>query len=113
MLISKAQFIYYVEKYKKAHEKQEQLHNAIQPFFDFPIYKYRDDLVAAYESMLVTVSECEEEDNIFSWWLSESSADNKIITVEHQPAGYIVEYNVETAAGLYDYLYDMYHTDDW
>jgi len=113
MLISKAQFIYYVTKYKEAYEEHKRFHDALRPFFDFPVCNYQDDLFTAYESLLVAVSECyDEKTDLFYWWVSEHPNDSKIITVEHQPGGERVEYNVETAEGLYNYLYDMYHHDD-
>ena len=51
----------------------------------------------------------DEEDEIFSWWATDPS--DKKITVEHQPGGDVEVYDVETAAGLYEYLYDMYHKE--
>jgi hypothetical protein len=112
MLVSKEQFIYFLNKYKAADEERDRFHDALRPYFDFPVCTYRDDLFAAYEYMLVAISECFDEDGIFSWWLFESGNDNKIITVEHQPGGERVEYDVQTAEGLYNYLYDMYHHED-
>ena len=110
MLISKAQFIYYANKYKEAHEEQKKFHDALRPYFDFPICTYRYDLVNAYESLLVAISECYDEDGIFSWWVSDSHNDDKRITVKLDAiSGSCTDYFVETAEGLYDYLYDTYH----
>ena len=112
MLISKPRFLYYVEKYRQDYEEQRQFHDALRPYFDFPVCNYRDNLCDAYESLLVAVSECEEEDGIFRWWVENHPNDSKLITVEHQPGGDRTVYNVESAEGLYDYLYDMYHHDN-
>lgn len=104
MLISKERFIHYVNKYKEAWEEQKRLHKALEPFFDFPVCTYRDNLINAYEELLVEVSECGEyEDGIFSWWYFESPNDNKIITVKEKD-GTTIDYNVTTAEGLYNYL---------
>ena len=112
MLISKAQFIYYTNKYKEAHEEQEKFHDALRPYFDFPVCTYRDVLVNAYESLLVTVSECQDDAGIFNWWAENHSNDDKLITVKTPGFGNEKVYDVESAEGLYDYLYDMYHHDD-
>ena len=49
MLISKVRFIYYLDKYKQDYEERKRFHDALRPFFDFPICNYRDDLCTAYE----------------------------------------------------------------
>jgi hypothetical protein len=107
MLISKEKFINYLNKYKEAWEEQERFHDALRPFFDFPVCTYRDNLMTAYEELLVEVSECQEEDDIFSWWLYESPDDDQIITVTAKD-GTISEYNVATPEGLYNYLITYY-----
>jgi hypothetical protein len=108
MLISKEKFITYLNKYKEAYEEQERFHEALRPFFDFPVCTYRDNLMNAYEQLLVEVSECGEyDDGIFSWWLYESPNDNKIITVKEKD-GTTIDYDVATAEGLYDYLVTYY-----
>jgi hypothetical protein len=112
MLVSETQFIYYVTKYKEAYEEKHRFHDALRPFFDFPICNYQDELFNAYESLLIAISECyDEKTDIFYWWVSEHPNDDKIIRVK-QPNGEKVEYDVATAGGLYRYLYDMYHHDD-
>ena len=112
MLVSKARFIYYVQKFKDAYEEQRRFHDTLRPFFDFPVCTYRDDLFNAYESVLVTISECEDEDGIFSWWVENHPNDNKLITVRDTTTGDEKVYDVESVEGLYDYLYDMYHHGD-
>lgn len=112
MLISKARFIYYVQKFKEAYEEQRRFHDALRPYFDFPNCTYRDDLFGAYESMLVAISECEDEDGIFSWWVENHPNDSKLITVRDTSTGDETVYDVESIEGLYDYLYDMYHHED-
>lgn len=108
MLISKEKFINYLNKYKEAWEEQERFHDALRPFFDFPVCKYRDNLMDAYEDLLVDVSECREyEDGIFSWWLYESPNDNKLITIKEKD-GTTVEYNVAAPEALYNYLVTCY-----
>lgn len=108
MLISKEKFINYLSKYKEAWEEKDRFHKALEPFFDLPIVKLGDNLIDAYEELLVEVSECgEHEDGIFSWWYWESPNDDKIITVKEKD-GTEVEYDVTTAEGLYDYLVTYY-----
>ena len=106
MLISKEKFINYLNEYKAAGKEQSKFHAALRPFFDSPICKYRDNLMTAYEELLVDVSECHEEDGIFSWWLYESN-DNRIITVKEKD-GTINKYDVTTAENLYKYLVTYY-----
>lgn len=112
MLISKVRFIYYANKFKDALEEQKKFHDALRPFFDFPVCNYRDDLVNAYESLLVAVSECEDEDGIFSWWAENHPNDSKLITVRDTTTGDETVYDVEPTEGLYNYLYDLYHKGD-
>ena len=107
MLISKERFIHYINKYKEAWEEQERLQDALRPFFDFPICTYRDNLMNAYEQLLVEVCGCQEEDDIFSWWLFESPNDSKIISIKEKD-GTTVDYDVTNAEGLYDYLVTYY-----
>ena len=82
MLVSKARFICFLQKYKDAYEEQRRFHDALRPFFDFPVCTYQDDLFNSYESMLVAISECEDEDGIFSWWVENHPNDDKCITVK-------------------------------
>jgi hypothetical protein len=51
MLISKARFLYYVGEYKKDYEERCLFHDALRPYFDFPVCNYRDGLCSAYESL--------------------------------------------------------------
>lgn len=109
MLISKEKFINYLNSFKEAYDEQERFHKALRPFFDFPVCKYRDNLMTAYEELLVDVSECYEEDGIFSWWLCErgQGPDDSIITVKEKD-GSTIKYDVSTATGLYEYLSTYY-----
>ena len=109
MLISKEAFLFYVGAYKKAFEEQDKFHEALKPFFNLPVCIYQHSLVDAYERLLVEVSECQEEDDIFDWWATDSPNDNKVITVKDSHTGVVTEYDVATANVLYDYLYAMYH----
>lgn len=111
MLISKEQFIYFANKFKQAHEEQKKFHGAIRPFFDFPVCTYRDDLANAYESLLVAVCECYDEDGIFGWWVENHPNNSKLITVRDTTTGDEDVYDVEPVEGLYNYLYDMYHKE--
>ena len=112
MLVSKARFIYYLQKYKDAYEEQRRFHDALRPFFDFPVCTYQDDLFNSYESMLVAISECEDEDDIFSWWVENHPNDDKRIIVKDISTGEEVVYDVESIEGLYSYLYDVYHNEE-
>ena len=107
MLISKDQFLHFANRYRNCCVEQEALHNALRPFIDSPVITYGQKAIDGLEETLVYMSECEDEDGIFWWWANEDV--EKRITVERQPGGDRVEYNVETAEGLYNYLYDMYH----
>lgn len=109
MLISKEAFIQAVTDFKRAFEEQDKFHDALRPFFDFPVCTYQSSLIDAYERLLVEVSECHDEDGIFSWWVLESPNDNKVITVQDIPCNDIRAFDVSTAEGLYEYLYYMYH----
>jgi hypothetical protein len=68
--------------------------------------------VDGLEDLLTVVCECEDEDGIFSWWVEDQPNDNKLITVRDTTSGDETVYDVESAEGLYNYLYDMYHHDD-
>ncbi len=107
MLISKEKFINYLNRYKEAWEEQERFQDALRPFFDFPVCTYQENLMDAYAQLLVEVCECQEEDDIFGWWLFESPKDCKIISIKGKD-GATVEYDVATPEGLYDYLATYY-----
>ena len=107
MLISKEKFISYLNSYKESYDEQNRFHTALRPFFDFPVCKYRDNLMTAYEELLVDVCECSDEDGIFSWWLYDSDPDNKIITVKEKD-GTTTKYDVSSPEGLYNYLVTYY-----
>ena len=109
MLITKERFIYYVNQFKEAYEEQQRFNDALKPFFDYPMCKYRDNLFDAFESMLVAMSECEDEDGIFSWWLFQS--DDKVITVRTPGFGDEEVFDCSSAEGLYNYLVYMYHKE--
>lgn len=110
MLITKDQFLHFANRYRNCCVEQDALHAALGPFIERPIITYGQKAIDGLQEMLVSLSECEEEDDIFWWWVHEDV--DKIITVEHQPGGDQTEYDVSTAEGLYNYLYDMYHHDD-
>jgi hypothetical protein len=111
MLVSKEKFLHYLSAYKVAYDEQRKFHDAIRPYFDFPVFNYLSGLQTAYEELLTEISECQGEDGIFWWWLTDSPNDDKIIKVK-QSGGETVEYDVTAAEGLYNYLYDLYHHDD-
>lgn len=112
MLVSKEKFLHYLSAYKAAYDEQRKFHEAIRPYFDFPAFNYLTSLQAAYEELLCEISECQDEDGIFWWWLSDSPNDDKIIKVQDVRTGEITEYDVTTPEVLYAYLFDMYHHDD-
>ena len=111
MLISKTHFVKYVNSIKESFEELERLEEALAPFMDkrLPNVTMGSGLRDAFIDMLVTVSECGDEDDIFMWWLFDSSKKEITIT-EGNRKGAV--YNVETPEELYDYLYDTYHHDD-
>lgn len=110
MLISKEQFVTALNAFKEEFEQLEKLEEALKPFFDnrLPCITAGNGLRDAFNDLLVAVAECENEDDIFFWWLFDSC--DKVLTVDLQPEGNQETYDVSTAEGLYDYLYDMYHT---
>lgn len=110
MLISKDQFLHFANRYRNCCVEQEALHSALRPFIESPVITYGQKAIDGLEELLVLVSECEDEDGIFSWWVSEDV--DKIINVQHVSSGDTVEYDVATVEGLYNYLYDMYHNED-
>lgn len=112
MLISKDQFLHFANRLARCHVEQEAFHNDLRKYFDSPVCNYLQSAIDGLEELLVVVSECDEEDDIFSWWINECDKDNCILTVQDTRTGNKTEYNVLTAEGLYNYLYDMYHHDD-
>lgn len=110
MLISKDQFLHFANRYRNCCAEQEALRGALRPFIESPVITYGQKALDGLEEMLVCMSECEDEDSIFWWWANEDV--DKVIIVEHQPGGDQIAYDVATAEGLYNYLYDMYHHDD-
>ena len=107
MLISKEKFINYLNKYKEAFEEQERFQEALKPFFDFPVCTYRDNLFDAYAELLVEVCECQDEDDIFGWWLFESPKEHKLIVITDKD-GSVIEYDATTPEGLYNYIVARY-----
>jgi hypothetical protein len=112
MLVSKEKFLHYLKAYKAAYEEQRKFHDAIRPYFDFPVFNYMSGLKTAYEELLCEISECQDEDGIFWWWVTNSPNDDKVINVQETATGERRSFNVETPEGLYNYLYYMYHHDD-
>ena len=112
MLISKEQFIHSVTEYAICRKEQEMFQNALRPYFESPVCTYLDNAIEALKNLLVVVSECESEDDIFTWWYDEVDKDNRWIKVQDTSSGNVTEYDVMTPEGLYNYLYDMYHHDD-
>ena len=108
MLISKEKFIHCLNKYKEAYEEQKRFQDALRPFFDSPVCKYQDNLMLAYEELLVEVSECGEEDGIFSWWLYEGHLGNTTLSVTDTTNNKTIDFEVSTPEGLYNYLVYMY-----
>lgn len=107
MLVSKDQFIHFVNRYKHICEEQDAFHKALQPFFERPVCNYMQKAVDAFVELLTLVAECEDEDDIFYWWLHEDVT--KQITVQNPCTGDVEVFDVEKPEGLYDYLYYMYH----
>jgi hypothetical protein len=107
MLVSKEKFINYLNSYKEAWEEQCRFQSVLRPFFESPICKYRDNLMNAYEELLVDISECHDEDGIFGWWLYESGSEDKTITVKEKD-GSTTKYDVSDPEGLYKYLVTYY-----
>lgn len=111
MLISKGQFIRYLNKYKECRQEQNRFHEDLRKYFDSPVCNYLQSAISTMEEMLVTFAECKHEDNIFYWWTEEVNKDNRYITVRDRH-GNKTQYDVLSAEGLYNYLYDTYHHDD-
>ena len=111
MLISKDQFCHFVNRYKHCIEEQDNFNEAIRPFGSIDL-NIGDKALEGLSELLVIVAECEAEDDIFYWWAIECNEDNHILTVQNTTTGEETEYDVLTAEGLHNYLYDMYHHDD-
>lgn len=112
MLISKDQFLHFTNRLTNCYKEQDKFHDALRPFFESPVCDYMQQAIDGLEELLTVVCECEDEDDIFSWWIHECNKDNCILTVQDTKTGNKTEHNVLTAEGLYNYLYDMYHHDD-
>ena len=110
MLISKDQFLHFVNRYRNCCVEQEALQATIRPFIERPIVTYGQKAIDGLEEMLVCVSECDDEDGIFWWWVHEDV--DKLITVKDASTGDEEVFDVESAEGLYNYLYYMYHHSD-
>ncbi len=112
MLISKDQFYHFVNRLKHCYEEQDKFHTALRPFFDYLVCNYMQQAINGLEELLVAVCECEEEDDIFRWWIEECDEDSCVITVRNTVTGDETDYNVQSVEGLYNYLYDLYHKAD-
>mgnify|MGYP003291087948 CR=1 FL=1 len=112
MLITKDQFLHFTNRLAKCYAEQEAFHTDMRKYFDSPVFNYLQSAINGLEELLVVVAECDDEDDIFSWWINECDKDNCILTVQDTTTGDNTEYNVLTAEGLYNYLYDMYHHND-
>lgn len=110
MMIKKETFVKTLNTLKESYEELDRFQDALAPFMhsDF-VCKLGESAREALDHLLVEVCGCEEEDDIFFWWLFDKS--KKEIVVDEGPREGAT-YNVETAEGLYDYLYDTYHHDD-
>lgn len=111
MLISKEQFCHFVNRYKHCIEEQDNFNKAVHPFGSIDL-NIGDEALEGLSELLVIVSECENEDDIFFWWIHECDEDNHILTVTDASNDNETEYDVLTPEGLYNYLYDMYHHED-
>ena len=110
MLVSKDQFIHFVNRYRHILDERDAFHEALRPFFERPICCYMEKAVDGFEELLTVVAECEDEDEIFYWWARENV--DKKITVQDAVTGDVEVFDVESAEGLYEYLYYMYHSED-
>jgi hypothetical protein len=110
MLISKDQFLHFANRYRNCCVEQDALHSALSPFIERPIITYGQKALDGLQEMLVCMSECEDEDDIFWWWVHEDV--DKKITVQNAVTGDVEVFDVESAEGLYEYLYYMYHSED-
>ncbi len=112
MLISKIQFLHFANRYKHCVEEQHKFHDAIRPYFDFPVCNYLQQAINGLEELLTVVCECEDEDGVFGWWAENHPNEPKAITVRDTKTGVETIYDVEAPEGLYNYLYDMYHKEN-
>ena len=112
MLISEIQFMHFVNRYKHCVEEQKKFHDAIRPYFDFPVCNYLQQAIDGLEELLTVVCECEEEYGIFGWWVENHPNEPKTITVRDTKTGDEEVFDIESAEGLYNYLYYMYHKED-
>lgn len=111
MFISKELFFKSLNTLKESYDEIDQIENSMKPFFDgvkptLTIGQGARDIV---NDLLVQACRCFDEDDIFLWWLFDSSP--KVIYI-NQGKDDEVRYDVSTPGALYDYLYDMYHSDD-
>lgn len=109
MLISREQFLHFTMKLQICYREQETFHNDMRKYFDSPVCHYLQSAIDGLEELLVTVCGCENEDDIFRWWIEECDKDNRWLTVQDMETGNKVEFDVLTPEGLYEYLYYMYN----
>ena len=109
MLIDKDKFIYFANRYRNCYVERDALCSALKPFIENPIITYGKKALDSLEEFLVCVSECEDDDGIFWWWVNEDV--DKVITIRDPETGDEDEFDVGSAEGLYWYLYYMYHKE--
>ena len=103
MHISKEKFLKYLDSYKKYLKECDDFNDALKPFFDgHPVFMLGDDFLQSYNKMLVDLCNCQDDADIFWWWLTDGS--EKKITVTEESTGKEIVYDVESPEGLYDYL---------
>ena len=112
MLITKDQFLHFTHKLRLCYRERDAFHKDMRKYFDSPVCNYLQSAIDGLEELLVTVCECQDEDDIFRWWIEECDKESRWIKVQDTSTGNTVEYDVLSAEGLYTYLYDMYHHGD-
>lgn len=111
MLISKELFVKTLNTLKESYDELERFQDAMEPFLHNPLVcKLGESAREALDHLLVEVCGCQDEGDIFFWWLFDGS--EKVIEVEKQPGGDKEVFDVRTPEGLYDYLYYMYHKEE-
>lgn len=89
--------------YKDYLEQCDKFNDALKPYFEnSPIFILGDNILQNYDKMLVDLCGCQEDPDIFWWWLTDNS--EKKITVTEKSTGEKIVYDVESPEGLYDYL---------
>ena len=105
MILTKEQFVYYVNTLKKFNKMDTDLGNSFGINLEF----MTDEIVGAYTELLGIAAGGTKENNIINWWLYETNIDHQwgIEPKIYDLDGTVV-CSLDTPEDLYDYLAQMH-----